>query len=47
MGRNLTTLGPLFTGAAIGAEMNRRSTRSLGDEVRKDLRKHGGRVVDA
>jgi hypothetical protein len=41
MGRNLTTLGPFFTGAAIGAELNRRSTRSLGDEVRADLRKGG------
>lgn len=39
MGRNLTTLGPLFTGAAIGAELNRRATRKLGDEVRDDLRK--------
>ncbi|MFG1924022.1 hypothetical protein [Cryptosporangium sp. NPDC048952] len=39
MGRNLTTLGPLFTGAAIGAELNRRATRKLGDEVRADLRK--------
>lgn len=38
MGRNLTTLGPLLTGAAIGAELNRRSTRTLGDEVRTDLR---------
>lgn len=49
MGRNLTTLGPLLTGAAVGAELNRRSTRSLGDEVRKDLRKRlpsGPRVID-
>lgn len=49
MGRNLTTLGPLLTGAAVGAELNRRSTRSLGEEVRKDLRKRlpsGPRVID-
>lgn len=39
MGRNVTTLGPLFTGAAIGAELNRRATRKLGDEVRDDLRR--------
>jgi len=39
MGRNITTMGPLFTGAAIGAELNRRATRSLGDDVRADLRK--------
>jgi hypothetical protein len=44
MGRNLTTLGPLFTGAAIGAELNRRATRKLGDDVRADLRK-GGRPL--
>ncbi|MEP6695616.1 MAG: hypothetical protein ABJA34_01920 [Pseudonocardiales bacterium] len=37
MGRNLTTLGPLFTGALIGAELNRRATRSLGEAVRRDL----------
>jgi uncharacterized protein (DUF697 family) len=39
MGRNLTTLGPLLTGAAVAGELNRRATRSLGDEVRVDLRK--------
>jgi hypothetical protein len=37
MGRNLTTLGPVFTGALIGAELNRRATRSLGEAVRRDL----------
>lgn len=37
MGRNLTTLGPLLTGAAAGAELNRRATRSLGEDVRRDL----------
>ncbi|GAA3382432.1 hypothetical protein [Cryptosporangium minutisporangium] len=45
MGRNMTTLGPLFTGAAIGAELNRRATRMLGDAVRADLRK-GRSAVD-
>ncbi|HEV2088380.1 MAG TPA: hypothetical protein VGR21_08720 [Cryptosporangiaceae bacterium] len=39
MGRNLTTLGPLLTGAAVGAELNRRATRSLGEQVRDDLRR--------
>jgi hypothetical protein len=38
-GRNLTTLGPLLTGAAVGAEMNRRATRAVGKQVRADLRK--------
>lgn len=37
MGRNLTTLGPMFTGALIGAELNRRATRSLGEAIRRDL----------
>lgn len=38
-GRNLTTLGPLLTGAAVAAYLNRRATLSLADEVRKDLRR--------
>ncbi|GAA4211455.1 hypothetical protein GCM10022220_33120 [Actinocatenispora rupis] len=36
-GRNLTTLGPLLTGAAVGAELNRRATRAVGQEIRADL----------
>jgi hypothetical protein len=36
-GRNLTTLGPLFTGAAVAAYLNRRATVRLAEEVRKDL----------
>jgi len=39
MGRNLTTLGPLLTGAAVAAELNRRATRKVGEDVREDLRK--------
>jgi len=39
-GRNLTTLGPLFTGAAIAAWLNRRATLHLAEEVRKDLARH-------
>jgi uncharacterized protein (DUF697 family) len=38
MGRNLTTLGPILTGAAVAAELNRRATRQLGQLVRDDLR---------
>ena len=38
-GRNLTTLGPLFTGAAVAAFLNRRATLKLAEEVRKDLAK--------
>jgi hypothetical protein len=36
-GRNLTTLGPLLTGAAVAAYLNRRATSRLAEEVRKDL----------
>jgi len=38
-GRSLTALGPLFTGAAIAAFLNRRATLRLAEEVRKDLAK--------
>jgi hypothetical protein len=36
-GRNMTTLGPLLTGAAVAAFLNRRATQSLAEEVRRDL----------
>ncbi|MFI6164178.1 hypothetical protein GA0070558_10662 [Micromonospora haikouensis] len=36
-GRNLTTLGPFLTGAAVASYLNRRATRSLGEQLRKDL----------
>ncbi len=39
-GRNMTTLGPLLTGAAAGAVVNARETRRLADVVRADLRRH-------
>jgi hypothetical protein len=37
LGRNLSTLAPLFVGAVAGAEVNRRATRSLGEAVVRDL----------
>jgi hypothetical protein len=37
-GRNLTTLGPLLTGAAVASYLNQRATRTLGDRLRGDLR---------
>ena len=40
-GRNLTTLGPLLTGAAIAALLNRRATLRLAAEVRRDLTAKG------
>jgi hypothetical protein len=36
-GRNLTTLGPLLSGAAVAGYLNRRATLQLAQEVRKDL----------
>jgi uncharacterized protein (DUF697 family) len=45
MGRNLTTIGPLLTGAAIAAELNRRATRHLGEAVRDDLRSQQRRAL--
>ncbi|GIG60276.1 hypothetical protein Lfu02_46480 [Longispora fulva] len=42
-GRNLTTLGPLLSGAAVAGYLNRRATRQLGDAIRKDL---GRRAIE-
>jgi len=38
-GRSAVSLGPLLTGAAAGAMLNRRETRRLGHDVRNDLRR--------
>lgn len=38
-GRNLSTLGPLFSGAVAGSVVNHRETRRLGEQVRDDLRR--------
>lgn len=38
-GRNLTTLGPLLTGAAVASYLNSRATKGVGENIRKDLRK--------
>ncbi|WP_320064640.1 hypothetical protein [Micromonospora sp. RTGN7] len=38
-GRNLTTLGPFLTGAAVASYLNRRATRALADQLRADLRR--------
>lgn len=38
-GRSAVSLGPLLTGAAAGAMLNRHETRRLGTEVRNDLRR--------
>ena len=44
-GRNLTTMGPLLTGAAVAGYLNRRATRSIGERIRDDLRKTGRRAL--
>jgi hypothetical protein len=38
--RSAFSLGPLFTGAVAGAMLNRRETRRLGHDIRRDLRRH-------
>jgi hypothetical protein len=38
-GRSAFSLGPLLTGATIGALLNSRETRRLGQQVRRDLRR--------
>jgi hypothetical protein len=38
-GRSAASLGPLLTGAAAGALLNRQETRRLGSDVRDDLRR--------
>src|SRR5581483_859251 len=46
-GRNLTTLGPFLTGAAIASYLNKRQTRKLGEEVARDLRLRYAKGVPA
>jgi hypothetical protein len=46
-GRNLSTLGPFLTGAAVGGFLNRRATLALGGDIRKDLQASAGpRVIE-
>lgn len=39
LARNATTMAPFLTGALAGAELNRRETRSLADQLRQGLRR--------
>ncbi len=39
VGRSAVSLGPLLTGAAAGAMLNRRETRKLGRDIQRDLRR--------
>lgn len=43
-GRNLSTLGPMMSGAVAGSVVNHRETRRLGEQVRDDLRRVGQRA---
>jgi hypothetical protein len=36
-GRNLTTYGPMLTGAAVASYLNRRATLALAERIRRDL----------
>jgi hypothetical protein len=45
VGRSAFSLGPLFTGAAVGAVLNSRETRRLGQEIRADLRRQAGASI--
>jgi hypothetical protein len=45
-GRNLTSYGPMLTGAAVASYLNRRATLALADHIRKDL-KRGRKVIDS
>ncbi len=38
-GRNLTTMGPLLSGAAVASYLNSRATKGVGENVRRDLTK--------
>jgi hypothetical protein len=44
-GRNLTSYGPLLTGAAVASYLNRRATLALAEQIRKDLTGGGRRKV--
>jgi hypothetical protein len=46
-GRNLTTMGPLLTGAAVAGYLNRRATRNLGDHIQSDLKKTHRRELES
>ncbi|WP_019871315.1 hypothetical protein [Salinispora oceanensis] len=46
LGRNLTTLGPFLTGAAVAGYLNRRATRATADLLRADLRRRAGAPPD-
>lgn len=44
LGRNVSTLGPMLSGAALGGAVNRHETRQLAEAIREDLRLASGRA---
>jgi hypothetical protein len=46
-GRNLTSYGPLLTGAAVASYLNRRATLALANSIRNDLRGKRRKVIEA
>lgn len=44
LGRNVSTLGPMLSGAAMGGAVNRHETRHLAEMIREDLRLASGRT---
>ncbi|HEX6500805.1 MAG TPA: hypothetical protein VF054_17510 [Micromonosporaceae bacterium] len=40
--RNITSLGPMLTGAAVAGYLNRRATLALAEQVRRDLSRRAG-----
>jgi hypothetical protein len=47
LGRNLTTLGPMLTGATAAGYLNQRATKALAAQIRADLRSRRDRVIEA
>jgi hypothetical protein len=47
LGRNLTTLGPMLTGAAVAGYLNQRATKALGAQIRADLHGRHVKVIEA
>ncbi|GFJ88787.1 hypothetical protein Prum_024290 [Phytohabitans rumicis] len=45
-GRNLTTLGPMLTGAAVAGYLNRRATQGLAERIRDDLRRQVRKAIE-
>jgi hypothetical protein len=45
-GRNLTSYGPLLTGAAVASYLNRRATLALAQKIRGDLAGRQRRVIE-